>query len=67
MRPKAAIKKLNTFKKFIFSFVKIIADKAKVNKGIGDIKTPARPASMFCSADEIKKNGIDDPKAPMEK
>ena len=42
-------------------------DNAKVNKGIGDIKTPARPASIYCSADEIRKKGIDSPKAPIEK
>ena len=55
---KARIKKERITDMSELNYDKIIADKAKVNKGIGDIKTPARPASIFCSADEIKKNGI---------
>jgi hypothetical protein len=38
-----------------------------VISGIGDIRTPAIPASILISAVEIKKNGIALPNAPITK
>jgi len=65
--PQNAIIKLNTFLKFIISFFKIIALNAKVSNGIGDINTPAKPAFMYISAEEINEKGIAKPKAPSTK
>jgi hypothetical protein len=56
--------KLSTFLKFIISFFKIIALSASVSRGIGDINTPAKPALMYISAEEINEKGIASPKAP---
>ena len=37
---------------------------ANVSKGIGDINTPAKPAFIYISAEEINEKGIASPKAP---
>ena len=59
------MKKLKTFKKLIFSLRRIIAESASVSKGIGLINTPARPASIVCSALDIRKNGMAEPSDPI--